>query len=79
LLWPQGKFPLKTTHKIAAVLAGVILLVTLGVGVSFWAFRKIDRAAEARKQASVVVDRADELLSDLKDAETGQRGYRQST
>ena len=66
---------MKTKHKIAAAFAGVALLVALGVGLSFWAFRQIDQAAEARKHASLVIDRANELLSELKDAETGQRGY----
>ncbi len=41
----------------------------------FWVYRQIDQAAEARKHASMVIDHANELLSELKDAETGERGY----
>ena len=70
-----GKSPVKTTHKVAASLAGAALLVALGVGVSFWAFRQIQDAAEARKHASAVINRGNEFLSELKDAETGQRGF----
>ena len=57
------------------MLAGVILLVALGVAVSFWAYRQINQTAETRRQVNTVIDRGEELLSDLKDAETGQRGY----
>jgi len=71
----EVKIPLKTTHKIGAAFAGVTLLVILGVGLSFWAFRQIDEAARAREHARMVIDRANDLLSELKDAETGERGY----
>jgi PAS domain S-box-containing protein len=67
--------PVKTTYKIAASLAGAALLVVLGVVVSFWAFRQIQDAAEARKRADVVINHAKDFLSEMKDAETGQRGY----
>jgi PAS domain S-box-containing protein len=70
-----GNFPLKTTHAIAGSLAGTALLVALGVMVSFWTFRQIQDAAEARKHAVVVISRGNEFLSELRDAETGQRGY----
>ena len=66
---------MKTVNRITASLAGAILLVVLGVVVSFWAFRQIEEAAEARRHTSVVLHRADSLLSELRDAETGQRGY----
>ena len=52
-----------------------MLLVALGVAVSFWAFRQIEDASEARMQVLAVISSANELLSELKDAETGQRGY----
>jgi len=51
----------------------VLLIAT--VGISFWAFNQIKEAAEARKHAYIVMLRAENLLSELKDAETGQRGY----
>ena len=66
---------MKANVKMALSLAGAILLVALGVVVSFRAFKQIEDAAEARRQTFVVLDRANELLSELKDAETGQRGY----
>ena len=55
--------------------AGAALLVALGVVVSFSAFRQIEEAAEARKHTYVLINRADDFLSALRDAETGQRGY----
>jgi CHASE3 domain sensor protein len=66
---------LKTAHKIAASLAGAALLVALGVALSFWSFRQIRKAAEERAHTGVVIKSAGDLLSALKDAETGQRGY----
>ena len=66
---------MKATHKIVASLAAAALLVALGVAVSFWAFRQIEEAAEARKHTYALIIRADDLLSELRDAETGQRGY----
>ncbi len=66
---------MKTIHKIVASFAAATLLVALGVAVSFWSFRQTEVAAEARKHTYVVIRSADELLSKLRDAETGQRGY----
>jgi PAS domain S-box-containing protein len=66
---------LKTSHKIVASITGAALLAALVVVASFWAFRQIDGAAEARKHTYDLVIRAGALLSELKDAETGQRGY----
>jgi PAS domain S-box-containing protein len=66
---------LKTTHKIAGPLAGVILLVVFGVVLCFWSLRQLEEAAGARKQSYHIIELANGLLSDLKDTETGQRGY----
>ena len=66
---------MKANHKIAALLAGTALLVALGVGASFRVFRQVEAAGEARKHAFVVINSANDLLSELRDAETGQRGY----
>ncbi|MCX7050172.1 MAG: CHASE3 domain-containing protein, partial [Candidatus Sumerlaeota bacterium] len=68
---------MKTTHKIVASLAGVALLMAAAavVVISFWSFSRIEDAAEARNHTSVVIHGANELLSALIDAETGQRGY----
>ena len=66
---------MKAKHKIAVWLVAAVLLVALGTAVSFLAFGQLKAAAEARKQANVILISADNLLSALKDAETGQRGY----
>ena len=65
---------MKNTHKIAALIAGVALLIAV-IGESFWAFNQIEEAARAREHTNLVINRANALLSALRDAETGQRGY----
>jgi two-component system CheB/CheR fusion protein len=70
-----SEFFMKDTRKIIALLAGVALLIALVVVSSFLAFSKIEEDAEARKHTFMVINRAGDLLSELKDAETGQRGY----
>jgi len=66
---------LKVAHKIIASLTGAGLLVALAVAVSLWTFRQIEDSAEMRKQTRFVIASANELLSELRDAETGERGY----
>ena len=63
------------TKTTFALLAGTAMLVTVLVVPSFVALRQIKKAAEVRKHTSEVILRADDLMSALKDAETGQRGY----
>lgn len=62
------------TEKLGVVLAGAALLIAV-VAASFWAFGNIEKAAETRKHATIVLKNAGDLLSALKDAETGMRGY----
>ncbi len=66
---------MKTTYKIVAWLAGAVLLVALGVTGSFYAFSQMKEAADSRGHGNTVLKSASDLLSALKDAETGQRGY----
>jgi len=66
---------LKPIHKINAWFAGVTLVVALGVAALFWALGRLDAAAAEHGHSWLVVNRANELLSEMKDAETGQRGY----
>jgi PAS domain S-box-containing protein len=66
---------MKATNKIVPLLAGVALLVALWVVVSFWTYRQIEQTADARQHTLIVLNNASELLSELRDAETGQRGY----
>jgi len=66
---------LKADYKIVALFAGAALLVALVVALSFWAFRQIETATEARNHSYALIIRSDALLGDLVDAETGVRGY----
>jgi CHASE3 domain sensor protein len=66
---------MKISRKIVALLSGVMLLAMIPVVVSFWAFSKLDRASTTRTQTSLIIDQAQSLMSELIDAETGQRGY----
>jgi CHASE3 domain sensor protein len=66
---------MKAARKIIAPLAGAALLVALVVAASFWAFGQIEEAAGARKHTNAVIHCADALMSELRDAETSQRGY----
>jgi PAS domain S-box-containing protein len=61
--------------KIVAFLAALALLVALMLTLTFWSFGQITKTAEARKNSFLLLEHANDLLSDLKDAETGQRGY----
>ena len=68
---------MKNTYKMAALFsgAGLLLAVIMAAGGAFWSFIQIKEAANARKQTFIVIQSANGLLSSLKDAETGQRGY----
>jgi len=65
---------LKATYRVFASLVGAGLLIAL-VAASFWAFNQIGKAGEARNYTYSLIIRANALLSELTDAETGQRGY----
>jgi len=66
---------MKTSWKTAAWLIASALLVTLLAASSLWIFAQAERAARVRGHTYQVLNKADDLLSALKDAETGQRGY----
>ena len=70
-----GKTHLKPTHKITAWFTGATLIVALGVAALFWALGRLDDAAAERGHVSLVLNRVNELFSEVKDAETGQLGY----
>jgi PAS domain S-box-containing protein len=61
--------------KTIASLAGSALLVGLVVALSFWAFSQIEATTAARKHVYALISGANALMSDIKDAETGQRGF----
>ena len=71
----QGKFTLKTTFKITTFFIGATLLVSLVSTALFWGLGQVEKSAEVRKHTNIVINYANQLLSALKDAETGQRGY----
>jgi len=67
---------MKAINKNVLLLAGVgLLLVAVMAAVSFRAFSQIKEAGEARKHTFVIISSAQDLMSALKDAETGERGY----
>ncbi len=66
---------MKASLKFAYWLAAAALLLGLGVTTSFWSFEQIEAAAEARRHTFTVLRSADDLLAELVDVETSQRGY----
>lgn len=66
---------MKTPRKAIAALVIATLLGALWVPSAFAALARVKTAAEGRRKAFAVLIRANELLSEMKDAETGQRGY----
>jgi PAS domain S-box-containing protein len=66
---------MKAKAKIVVGLTLTALIVVTAVTASFWSFGRMEEAAALRKHTFSVLNRADDLLSALKDAEIGQRGY----
>lgn len=54
---------------------GILLVVVVVVVASFRAFKLSETSAEIHMHTLVVIKQANELLSELTDAETGERGY----
>ncbi len=75
LLEAAGELSLRAARRTVASLAVAALLAALVVLPSFWTFRQMKEAAAARKFAYEVLSRAKSVMSDLSDAETGQRDY----
>ena len=71
----QAHPAMKTPLKIVASFLALPLMVILVATTSFQAFKEITLAAEARQHTHVVIMHANQLLSDVTDAETSQRGY----
>ncbi len=66
---------MKITTKYGALLVAGMLVLALGVVTAFWAFREMAAAATDRHHTLMVQNHAADLFSELKDAETGQRGF----
>jgi len=65
----------KTRAKVGLTVGGLFFLVALGVVSSLHALRQIAEATRLRNNTTEAIRKADGLVSELKDAETGQRGY----
>jgi PAS domain S-box-containing protein len=66
---------MKSNIRIIGTLVAMVLLVALGICISIGSFSRMTAAVEERSRLKEALRRSDALLSDLKDAETGQRGY----
>jgi len=66
---------LKIIPKTFAWLASALPLLAAGVAFMFWSYQQIEIASSQRQQTRAVINAANLLLMNLKDAETGQRGY----
>lgn len=66
---------MKLTRKEALWVGGVTPLAALMILLSFLLFKQSEEAAERQKHTFNVLSVAQAFMSDLKDAETGQRGY----
>jgi PAS domain S-box-containing protein len=66
---------MKMSKKTAAWLLAAVALIVLVIASSLWSFRQTENAASARDQTRILMNRSEDLLSALKDAETGQRGF----
>ncbi|TXT38466.1 MAG: signal transduction histidine kinase [Comamonadaceae bacterium] len=63
------------SKKTGAWMLVAFVLVGLVTAASLWSFNQTDEAASARRQTRLLINRGEDLLSALKDAETGQRGF----
>lgn len=66
---------LKSFNRFSAFSAVTALLVAIAVAATISCFQRIEQATASRQHAAQVLMQANALLSALKDAETGQRGY----
>ena len=66
---------MRATNKIMAVFAALALLFALGVTASLWSVRDIEDAARSHQHSQLASSSANDLLSILEDAESGQRDY----
>jgi PAS domain S-box-containing protein len=66
---------LKTTSKIAVWFGSAGFLIVLVALLSFWLFRQSEDADRWQEHTLLVLNKANLLLSSLKDTEAGQRGY----
>ena len=66
---------MQAKRKIIAAFTCASLVIALGVASLLWFFAQLETASDLRRHNLAVLTEANELLSALKDAETGQRGF----
>jgi len=66
---------LRVAHKQWPWLVGATLLVIVLSALTLVLFRQTDEAENWRSHTYVVLNQAERMLSAVKDAETGERGY----
>ena len=60
---------------LAAWIAGAAVLAVLGIVIAFTTFPRLKDAAVLREHSRLMIENAEEFFSDLKDAETAERGF----
>jgi len=59
----QDKYSSKATLKIGASFITAVLLIALVLVTTFWAFKQIETAAEARNYTDNIIEQANLLMS----------------
>jgi two-component system, cell cycle sensor histidine kinase PleC len=77
IIFTKSEFYTKYAYKIYAVSAGFALLIIVSVvmSASLGAFAEIEDSVRSRRQTFNLINQANSLMSDIVDAETGQRGF----
>ncbi len=65
----------KTNAKSLIFLLFAVLFATISAVVVFWSFTQIEAAAVARQRSLLIIQKANLIMSGIKDAETDVRGY----
>lgn len=66
---------MKNIYKFSVYLVLAALLLIIGMVFSIGSFNQLQISSDAHSANARVIDKANNLLSVLKDAETGQRGF----
>jgi CHASE3 domain sensor protein len=66
---------MKLPMTLKGLLIALLLLVLPGVAAMLWTFDQMEEAAQGRHDSGDVLTYANQFLSSLNDAESGQRGY----
>ena len=71
----KNSSPLKSRTKTIGTIAAAVFALVIGAVVLFWAFGQIEVATKARNSTRAEITAVNSLLSEMRDAETGVRGY----